>query len=83
MKINIITIYYALGIALLAASIHEVSTNKHFEADDFQIDEDQEVEAVSCFLLVDAPILRLVYHSFLHHVLTFSCFHYDPTSCTR
>jgi hypothetical protein len=50
MKINIRTaIYYALSIALLTASIHEVSSNtKQFEVDDFQIGVGQEeVEVVS------------------------------------
>jgi hypothetical protein len=56
MKINILTIFYALGVALLAASIHEVSTNKHFEVDDSQIDVDQQVGNVSRYLLVDTTI---------------------------
>jgi hypothetical protein len=47
MQITILTLYYALGVALLVASIHEVSTNKRFEPDFFQINVDQEVEVVS------------------------------------
>jgi hypothetical protein len=53
MKITITTIYYALGVALTVASIHEVSTNKQFEVDDFQMHVDQEVDIVSCYLFVD------------------------------
>jgi hypothetical protein len=70
MKIIIPTIYYALGAALLA-SIHEISAYDHLseEIDDFQIDVGQEVNVVSCYLLVDTTI-SLVYHSFLHHMLT-------------
>jgi hypothetical protein len=56
MKINILTIYYALGTALLAARIHEVFANTHFEVDDFQVDVDQEVDIVSCYLVVDTTI---------------------------
>jgi hypothetical protein len=83
MKINIITILYGLGVALLAASIHAVlSTNKHFEVDDFQIGVDQEVGNVSCYLLVDTsdntsgiPLLSTRYaHLF--------GFRYDPR-CKR
>jgi hypothetical protein len=57
MKINIVAICCALCVALLAASIvHQVSKNKHVAADDFQIDADQEVEVVSCYLLVDTTM---------------------------
>jgi hypothetical protein len=52
--IGLTIILYALGFALLAASIHEVSTNRS----------DQSVGNVSCYLLVDTTI-RVVYHSFL------------------
>jgi hypothetical protein len=69
MKIKILTIYYALRVALLVASIHEVSANKHFEVDDSKIDIDQEVGNVSCYLLVDTT-MRRVYHSFQNHMLT-------------
>jgi hypothetical protein len=83
MKINVLTIYCALGVAVLAASTHEVSTNKHFEGDDFQIDVDQEVGNVSCCpLVMDTPI-SLVYHS-LHHMLTsFGFPRYDDLECKR
>jgi hypothetical protein len=84
MRINILTIYYALGAALLAASIHELSVNTHFEVDDFQVDVDQEDDvAVSCcYLLVDKTI-RLVYHFFLYSTCSHSFgFRYDP-NCTR
>jgi hypothetical protein len=77
MKIIILTIYYALGAALLA-SIHEISAYDHAEeSDDFQIDADQEVDvAVSCYLLVDTTI-SLVYSPFLHRMLTSFRFRYD------
>jgi hypothetical protein len=54
MQINIVTIYYALGVALHLASIHEISACDHSqEIDDFQIDvQDHEVDVVSCCLLV-------------------------------
>jgi hypothetical protein len=52
--IGLTIILYALGFALLAASIHEVSTNRS----------DQSVGNVSCYLLVDTTI-RVVYHSVL------------------
>jgi hypothetical protein len=68
MKIDSLTIYYALCVALLVASIHNVSTNTHFEADDFQISVDQEFEIVSFYLLVDT-IIRLIYPFFLDHML--------------
>jgi hypothetical protein len=60
------TILYALGVALLAASIHALlSTNKNPEVDDLQTGVvDQAVGNVSCYLLVDTTI-RVVYHSFL------------------
>jgi hypothetical protein len=77
MKINILTIYYALGFALLVASIHEVSTNKHFKVDDSQIDIDQEVGNVSFYLLVGTT-MRLAYHSFQNHTLTSFGSCYDP-----
>jgi hypothetical protein len=77
MKINILTISYALGVALLAASIHEVSTNKHFKSDDFQFDVEQQVRNVSCYLLVDTT-MRRVYYSFKNHMLTSFGFRYDP-----
>jgi hypothetical protein len=81
MKIIILTIYYALGAALLA-SIHEVSAyDLPEEIDDFQIDVVQEVNVVSCYLLVDTMISQ-VYHSFLHHMLTSFGFRYD-LNCTR
>jgi hypothetical protein len=77
MEITIIaTIQYALGIALLSASIHAFYTNMRFEVDDFQIFVDHEV--VSGYLLDDTAI-RLVCQSFLHHVLTSSGFRYDPS----
>jgi hypothetical protein len=76
MKLNILTIYYALGVALLVASIHDVSANKNFEVDDYQIDIDQEVGNVSCYLLVDTT-MRRVYHSFQNHMLTSFGFRYD------
>jgi hypothetical protein len=82
MKIIILTIFYALGAALLASTIHVISAYYHSEIiDDFKVDVDQEVDVVSCYLLVDMTI-SLVYHSFLHHMLTSFGFRYDPT-CTR
>jgi hypothetical protein len=55
---------------LVAASIHEVSTNnKHFDAD-------QEVEVVSCCHLVNTT-KRLECHSFQCHLLTSFGFRYD------
>jgi hypothetical protein len=81
MKINILTIYYALGATMLDASIHELSADTHFEVDDLQIDVDQEVDVVSCCLLLDTPT-NLVYNSILYHILTSFGFHNDP-NCTR
>jgi hypothetical protein len=55
MQFNILTIYYALGVALQLASLHEISAYHHSqEIDDFQIDVlDHEVDhVVSCCLLV-------------------------------
>jgi hypothetical protein len=82
MKTFILIIYYALGAALFA-SIHETSAYDHSEEiNDFQIDVDQEVKIVSCYLLLNTTI-SFVYHSFLHHMLTSFGFRYDPycTSC--
>jgi Na+/melibiose symporter-like transporter len=59
MKIKMITICYVLGAILPAASIHEISAHDHHhseEIDDFQIDVDQEIDVVSCYLLVDTTI---------------------------
>ena len=81
MQISIRTIYYALVVSLLAASIHEVSTNKYFEVNDFRYHVDRDVEDVSCCLLVDTYI-SLIYHSFLHRMLTSFDFRYDP-HCKR
>jgi hypothetical protein len=56
---NMFTIYYALGVALqLAASIHAISAYDHHseENNHFQIDVDQAVDIVSCYLLVDVTI---------------------------
>lgn len=81
MQISIRTIYYALAISLLAASIHEVSTNKYFEVNDFWIHVDQDVEDVSSCILLDKNA-SLIYHSFLHRMLTSFDFRYDPR-CKR
>jgi hypothetical protein len=83
MQINILTTYYALGAALqLAMSIHGISGHDHsVEIDHFQINVDQEVDVVSCYLLVDTRI-SLVCHSYLHHMLTSFGFRYYP-NCTR
>jgi hypothetical protein len=80
MKTNNLTIYYALGAALLA-SIQEISVYGHSEEiDDFQIDVDQEALNLVCYyLLVDTTIISLVYHSFLLHPMLISFgFRYDP-----
>jgi hypothetical protein len=77
--INMLTIYYALGVALQLARIHEISAYDHYEEiDDFQINVvDQQVYVVSCYLLVDT-LVSLVFQSFLQHTLTSFGFRYNP-----
>jgi hypothetical protein len=81
MKISSITICCALGTTMLAAIIYVVTTNKHSKVDDFQIDVDQGVDLVSCYLLAETTV-HLAFHPFLYRMLTSFGFRYDA-NCTR
>jgi hypothetical protein len=83
MKIDIVKVFYALAVTLIAAGIvHQVFKNKPVAVDDFQINVDQEVDVVSCYLLLMDTRISSVYYSYLHHMLTYFAFRYYP-NCPR